>query len=175
MKKPAALRAWLVQGLPELGSEAERLQLFVDRGRLVATRAPGPVGFEYRYTLNVVCQDFAGDEDALFVLLLVWLRTHQPDILDGRDAEGPPLQFVADNLGQDKVDLSIDLPLTEAVTTRPRDDGAFDIVHLDEPGDPMELMDGLEPGTDPPVLAQIYLGGVQLLPDTLLTPAPAGG
>ncbi len=164
MKKPKALRAWLLKGLPDLGGEAERLQLFVDQGRVVATTNPAaPVGFEYRYSLNVVLQDFAGDEDALFVLLAVWLRTHQPELLNGR-SDGPSLAFEVDNLGQDKVDLSIDLALTEAVTTRLREDGKFDIVHLDEPGDPQGPFEGADP---PPPLAALYLSGQILLPDEI--------
>lgn len=170
MKKPASLRAWLIEGVPDLAGEAERLQLFVDKGRIVATRREGAVSFEYRYSLNLVAQDFAGDEDALFVLLLVWLHTHQPDLLDGSD-DGPALAFEVDDLGAGKVDLSIDLPLTEAVTTRPRQGGGFDIVHVDEPGDPFGPFDGYDPEAGPvPTLAQLYAAGAPLLPDELQEP-----
>jgi hypothetical protein len=79
MKKPESLKALLLASVPGLADKPENLSMFIDKGR-IAARLTGSLSFEYRYTVNVVVQDFAGDVDALFVPLLFLMR-RAPDLV----------------------------------------------------------------------------------------------
>lgn len=131
MRKPASLRDHLVARLPELHRDPERLLVFVDQGSLVSTFVPG-TSFEYRYTLNLIATDYAADPDTLIAFLLQWVRDNQPELLANRDRHGE-ITFEVDVLANDKVDLSIKLPLTERTLVTLRDDGGVDTVNPVEP------------------------------------------
>lgn len=122
MRKPATLRAVLARFVPALAADPTKLSLFIDKGR-VASR-PGSLSFEYRYTLNLVVQDFAGDADQLMVPILAWIAEHQPDLLLRADQE--PFTFESELIDAETADVSITLELDEAVLVIPRPGGGFD-------------------------------------------------
>lgn len=130
MKKPDSLRRLLIQTVPQLAANPETLALYVDEGK-VAARTGASLSFEYRYKLNLVAQDFAGDRNALIVPLLAWIAQVQPDLLDRPDAE--PFSFECELLDADTSDISITLDLTERVAVRTRAEGGYEVVHLDDP------------------------------------------
>lgn len=141
MYKPASLRTFLAAANPELARDPDRLLVFIDEGRLLSTLAPG-LSFEYAYTLNLVLTDYAGHPDAVMAPLLAWVRQHQPELLANPEARGT-ITFEADLLANDKVDLSIKVPLTERVGVhrRPSGDG-LDIEHYPEPVPDVPLQAG---------------------------------
>ncbi|HEX8583061.1 MAG TPA: phage tail protein [Allosphingosinicella sp.] len=130
MKKPEVLGRLLLAAVPGLAASPERLQMFIDKGR-VASRATGTLGFEVRYTLNIVLQDFAGDTTDVFVPLLSWIAEHQPALLEASGNE--PFHFEAEVLDGDAVDLSIDIELSESVGVTPKPGGGFTAEHFPEP------------------------------------------
>ena len=81
MKKPNQLRKILEQSHPDFVKNPDHLQLYVDGGQIVSTGAAS-FSFEYRYTLNVVVTDYAGDIATLIVPMMAYLRTNQPEILE---------------------------------------------------------------------------------------------
>lgn len=129
MKKPESLKTLLLASVPGLKDKPENLAMFIDKGR-IAARLTGSLSFEYRYTVNVVVQDFTGDVDALFVPLLAWVADQQPDLLERDQQE--PFGFEAEIIDGDCADISIDLELTERVLVTRTDDGPV-ATHLDEP------------------------------------------
>lgn len=130
MKKPDSLKRLLLQTVPQLAENPENLALYVDEGKVAATSGK-TLSFEYRYKLNLVAQDFAGDRNALVVPLLAWIAQVQPDLLDRPDAE--PFTFECELLDADTSDISITLDLTERVAVRPREGGGYEVTHLDDP------------------------------------------
>lgn len=132
MIKPNSLRAHLLAALPELQRDPDKLQIFIDAGRLVSTGAPG-ISFEYRYTLNILVTDYAGHPDSVMVPLLAWAAAHQPELFHNIDQQRQGITFEADLLDRNRVDLSIELPLTERVVVKPRPAGGYDITHCPEP------------------------------------------
>lgn len=64
MNKPQSLRHALNKAVPYVRNNPDKLHLFVDNGSLVATGASS-MSWEYRYTLNVVIEDFSGDQNLL--------------------------------------------------------------------------------------------------------------
>lgn len=132
MIKPNALLAHLLAAVPDLRRDPDRLQVFIDRGTLVSTGVPN-ISFEYSYTLNVLITDYAGHPDAVMVPLLEWATRYQSDLFHNRDQQRQGIRFEADLLDQSRVDLSIEVPLTERVGVRPRDGGGYDVEHFPEP------------------------------------------
>lgn len=163
MIKPRALRTALVAALPEFHTDADRLSIFVDKGRLVSRLTPG-LSYEYRYRLRMFVEAFTRTPDALMVPLLLWLREHQPDLFLRFDRDDDAVIFEADILDQSSWDIAISFELTEAVRLIARADGSgWDIAHLPEPS-PFDL--DLSPPIDgvAVTLESVWLGGERLLP-----------
>jgi hypothetical protein len=129
MNKPDALRTTLLAQVAHLREHPETLSIFIDNGRLAA-RATGSLSFEYRYKLNFVVQDFAGDLDLIIVPLLAWVAVNQPDLLER--APGEPFTFESEFLDAGSQDVSIDLELTELVRVSTVA-GGLSVEHLPEP------------------------------------------
>ncbi|MBB3346057.1 phage tail protein [Sphingomonas sp. BK069] len=129
LAKIASLRALLLRAVPSLAAAPERLAIFVDRGRIAArASATGSLSFEYRFTLHLVVQDYAGDWDALIVPLLGWVARYQLELLEGpNDA---PIAFEAELLDADSCDLSLTLELSEAVVVTCDEGGGYAARHL---------------------------------------------
>ncbi|MES2421461.1 MAG: phage tail protein [Pseudomonadota bacterium] len=132
MKKPESLRQMLQSFVPALAADPSKLSLFVDKGRISA-RA-GSLSLEYRYTVNVVVQDYAGDPDDLMVPVLAWIGQHQPDLLHRVDQE--PFRFESELLDADTADVSIYIDLDEAVRVTAKDGGGFTAERIGAAGDP---------------------------------------
>ncbi|SEI83443.1 P2 phage tail completion protein R (GpR) [Azotobacter beijerinckii] len=132
MNKPESLRAHLLAAVPELRHNPDRLLVFIDKGRLRSTAAGG-LSFEYGYTLNLLFTDYAGHPDAIAIPLLAWLLVNQSELLVNLEKGKEAIQFEADVLANDKVDLSITLPLTERVIVRKQADGTLQVTHAEEP------------------------------------------
>lgn len=141
MIKPASLRAAIVAAVPDLAANPDKLQVFVDAGNLVATNTK-TLSFEYRYTINLILLDFAGDEDTIMMALLIWVRRHQSDLLDNPDKRSTAITFEVDQLNNSTCDLSITLPLTESVKVQLDADNNPVATHLPEPV-PEWVMSGL--------------------------------
>ncbi|SFB30707.1 phage tail protein [Azotobacter beijerinckii] len=132
MNKPESLRAHLLAAVPELRHNPDRLLVFIDKGRLRSTAAGG-LSFEYGYTLNLLFTDYAGHPDAIAIPLLAWLLVNQSELLVNLEKGKEAIQFEADVLANDKVDLSITLPLTERVIVSKQADGSLQVTHAEEP------------------------------------------
>lgn len=133
MKKPTSLRAALTAALPDLAANPEKLHIFVDEGRVIATGGK-TLSFEYQYTVTLIVVDFSGSADAITVPVLAWLRVNQPELFFSPDHRHDGFKFEADILNHSTVDLQIKLPLTERVTVTV-DGPSYRIVHHDEPVD----------------------------------------
>ncbi len=115
MNKLDSLRTALATALPELADNPDRLLVFADKGQLAATAASGS-SWEYRYTASLVLTDFAGDVDQVMRTALVWVATHQPDLLANAATTGSVVRFEAEILDNSQIDLSLALDLSEPVT-----------------------------------------------------------
>jgi hypothetical protein len=161
MLKPDSLRAALTAAVPEIARDPDRLKLFIEKGD-IATRFTDALGFEWRYRLTVELLDFTGHPDGVMLATLVWLREHQPELLQAPPAADQAIAFACDLIDQTTVDLRLELPLTESVAVVARPGGGHDCIHLPPPALPT-----FEP--DPPgvVLEELWLG------DRLLLQKPA--
>lgn len=132
MIKPASLRAAIAAAAPELKTAPDKFLVFVDAGTIVSISTSLP-SFEYRYTLNLILTDFAGDADQVFVSLLAWVRINQSELMDNDTLRKSAITFEVDHLNGDTCDISIKLPLTEAVRVTQDAGGAYQVQHPAEP------------------------------------------
>jgi hypothetical protein len=117
MNKPGRLREALIQGLPDLALDPQKLLIFADRGTVIATGEPGD-SWEYAYQLTVFVQDFAGDMDALTATVLRWLAAEQPDLLLNPDGRRNGVRFEAELMTAELADVQFQLDITESVIRR---------------------------------------------------------
>lgn len=134
MKKPAQLRAHLLQNVPHLARSPELLTLSIEGGSVRST-ASAELGFEYRYRVVMLLTDYSGSPDAIIAPVLVWLRMHQQELF----AVTEQLTFEVEFLDSEKVDFQIVIPLTERVVVQREGDGW----RYDYPAEPL-----IEPGTE---------------------------
>lgn len=130
MIKPSSLRTALIDALPHLKREPDKLLIFIDQGQVIATGAR-TLSFEYRYQLNVILTDYAESADTVIVALLAWAKRHQSELLSTTGQ--PSLSFEVDLLNHKSCDLSITLALTERVIVTQDKEGQPHIEHANEP------------------------------------------
>jgi hypothetical protein len=156
MIKPASLRAALVALQPSLARDPEKLVMWVDQGG-IRSNSTESLGFAYRYRLNVLLVDFAGEPSIIMLAVTNWLRENQPErIVPGQEA----FTIEVDLIDSKTVDLQLQIQLDENVLVTCREDGGFDLEHLAEPVPlfdddlPLIASDG-EPAPGTPLLAEI--------------------
>lgn len=167
MRKPDSLRKWLTASLPEYKTHPDRMQIYIDAGRIAARRSGTP-SFSYRYTVKIGLWDYAGDADRIIIPLLAWIEREQPQLLRREDQE--PFAFEAELLDSETSDILISLDLTENVLVIPSEDASG--YHIDHPPEPAL------PAIFPGVSARLWqgFGNADLLAETadpaaVLTPA----
>lgn len=132
MYKPNSLRQHLAAAIPELQRDPDRLLVFADEGNVVAS-ATASLSFEYRFKLNLIVTDYAGDADAIMVALIAWLKVHQLDLMANEERRKNGISFEVDFNNHETVDISIKLDLTERVAVQRGEQGRLDIRHVPEP------------------------------------------
>lgn len=73
------------------------------------------MSWEYCYILNVVIEDFSGDQNLLMVLVLLWLWDNQFDVINNLVLWEKLFIFEVDILCNDVCDISFNLYLMECV------------------------------------------------------------
>lgn len=147
MHKLKSLRQALIDAIPQLNANPERLQMSVGSGNLDA-RLASSLSFEKHYTLNAKVSGFSGGSEGLFVPVLAWLRENQPDIftLDEGRRNGCSFTIVLND--DDTMDISVSVQLTERILVS-QEEGALRATYSPEPPLP-------EPVTRPKAL---YING----------------
>lgn len=112
MKKPALLRAAIAAMFPELARGPDQLAMWVERGSVRAT-GNAQRGFAWEYQLEVVAENFKREPEGLFFVVVDWLRTQQPDLIQ---ANAPGFTFEVDVINDTTFDVQMTLPLREIVT-----------------------------------------------------------
>ncbi|SDU88008.1 phage tail protein [Pseudomonas mucidolens] len=145
MNKLESLRTHLLATVAEFKHNPDRLLIFIDNGKVRCTNAAS-LSFEYSFDLQIILTEFAGHPDSVMLPLLGWLSIHQTELLESLDKVNTGIQFEADILDKDKVDLSISLALTERVVVATDDQGNITVTH---PGEPQRVAGYLDPNWKP--------------------------
>ena len=126
MNKLKSLRDYLLANIPTLAQNPERLLIFADKGKIVSNSLS--LSFEYDYTVNLIVTDFAGDANIVMVSVLAWYKQNQQDKVFPCS-----IDFEAEILDHQSVDLSLKLPLTERVIVSKDAEGNTEMHYCDEP------------------------------------------
>lgn len=147
MHKLKSLRQALIDAIPQLNANPERLQMSVGGGNIDA-RLASSLSFEKRYALNVKVSGFTGDSEGFFVPVLAWLRENQPDIFTLDEGRKNGYTFAVVLNDDDTMDITISVQLTERILVS-QEQGALHATYSPEPPLP-------EPVTRPKAL---YVNG----------------
>lgn len=109
MKKLQSLRKHLINRIPDLKKNPERLLTFVEEGAIEFRRGQH-LSRQYRFPVRLILTDHSGELDTVIIPLLQWLSHYQPDI-DPQEA----VRFQAELLHHQPWDLAIEVTLTERV------------------------------------------------------------
>ncbi|MFC3338142.1 phage tail protein [Paracandidimonas soli] len=134
MLKPTAVRDIITRANPYLKRDPDKLQVFLDSGRIVA-RGAASLSYEYRYTLTIIVQDFPNHADQIILPMLAYLRTQQPELFENVELSNNLIRFDAEVINQDLIDLSMQVDLTERVIVA-QQDGKLTATHVGEPALP---------------------------------------
>ena len=132
MNKPESLRAHLLATVVEFKHNPDRLLIFIDNGKVHCTSGES-LSFEYSFDLQIILTEFSGHPDSVILPILGWLSVNQSELLENLDKVKDGIQFEADILDKNKVDLSLTLPLTERVVVGSDDQGNTTVKHPNEP------------------------------------------
>lgn len=119
MYKLQSLREYLIEHVPTLRANPDKLQVYViNQGSIIcAAEASGGVhGFQYKYQAAALVTDFSPHADTVIVPVLEWVAQHQPDLLLSMEASENGIRFEPDIISHELIDLQITLNLTERVT-----------------------------------------------------------
>lgn len=128
MNKLRALRQHLLNACPELKRSPDKLLTFVRDGSIQKTPRKPSLSHRQDYVATIVLTDFSASLDTVTIPILQWLETNQPD-----RAENEALQYEAEILDNDTVDLEIRVSLTESVVVTDNGDGTVSAEHIGEP------------------------------------------
>ena len=132
MNKHESLRAHLLATVAELRHNPDLLLIFIDNGKVRCTAA-ATLSFEYSYDLQIILTAFAGHPDSVMLPVLGWISINQPELLENYEKMQTGIQFEADILDKDKVDLGLTLRLTERVVVGTDAQGNTTVKHAGEP------------------------------------------
>ena len=132
MNKPESLRAHLLSTVADLQHNPDLLLIFIDNGKVRCTAA-ATLSFEYSYDLQIILTAFAGHPDSVMLPVLGWISINQPELLENYEKMQNGIQFEADILDKDKVDLGLTLRLTERVVVGTDAQGNTTVKHAGEP------------------------------------------
>ena len=131
MQKPQKLREFLENAIPEFKRNPDQLLIFVEGGNICSTLAQG-LSFQYKYTLSIVCPDYADEVAKIAIPLLEWIRMNQSELLANFDKVEDAIKFNVDVIDNSKVDLVIELPLTERTVVK-KEGNQLKITYPEEP------------------------------------------
>lgn len=165
--KHEALRAYLVEALPELGRNPDKLDIYMTGGRLRARFGPN-LNFMYDARLQVDVIGFLGTPAAFFLPLLLWLQRHEPAVLQNHDKADSEIRFEIDIVDGGAVDITVQLPMSEAVDVVKQPDGSYHMTLRAEPA----IVDEESPIDPPALLKRIFHDGELLVGYPLPDPEP---
>ena len=132
MKKPHALREYLLNAIPDLPKDQDRLLIFANDGKLMSTAATG-YSFEMSYTLDLIITDYAGDVDVFGIVLFTWIIDNQSELMANLNKAKDSISFEAELIDNTKYDLHFKIPLTERVIVKKNAEGKFEMSYPPEP------------------------------------------
>ncbi len=135
MIKAQRFRQVLIERLPVLASNPDKLILIVPKGKVNGT-LKGNAGYTLKYDLNVILTDFSGEPDEVFSACIDFMREQQPEIMDNPQLAEEAITFESEPLSNKTYDLMVTLKITEDVIKSKDGEGKDTYIHHPAPTDP---------------------------------------
>ncbi|EPC4045196.1 phage tail protein [Enterobacter mori] len=147
MHKLKSLRQALIDAVPQLRANPERLAMSVGSGNIDA-RLASSLSFEKKYELKAKVSGFSGDSEGIFVPVLAWLRENQPDMFTLEQGQKNGFLFQVALNDDETAEIGFSLQLTERILVA-QEEGTLLATYSPEPPLP-------EPVTRP---IELYING----------------
>lgn len=126
MDKLNSLKQHLIDRVPGLKNNPDSIHIFADEGQIQGD-FDRSLSFSYVWQTTVICEEFSGHADELFLPLIIWLQKNQ------RDLKRDDIRFLLDPLDNDRADIRITFPTDQRVIVTTDDQGNHNTTHPDEP------------------------------------------
>lgn len=127
MKKLSSLKTHLVEQIPGLRNNPDRINVWADEGSVSFAIDDDKKSFAYRFNAIVLLTDISDHLDFVFYPLIDWLRKNE------RSIDPEKIKWLSSPLDGKKSDIRITLPLTQPVLVDDNGDGTVNTTHPDEP------------------------------------------
>lgn len=129
MLKAQKLRETITAHQPYLSQQPDRLNVFIDKGRVIGLGQKN-YSFDYEYDAIAVITSFTGNIDQLTLPVFIFMCEHMPDVMSNHDKAKQAIKFEAEIINGDTVDLAITVTLRETVRVVRNPDGSYSAEHL---------------------------------------------
>lgn len=151
MRKLYSLGAAIEAAVPELAQNPGNLHIWIERGTS-ASPMTGSHSLGFSYRANLLVTNMVTDIAVLALAIFRWMRVNQPNLM-APNTDG--FAFDLDVLDKKKVDVQIQIDLTENVKVTPNNDGSFGLEYLDEPDPLFDDFASASAADPPPPLAAV--------------------
>lgn len=133
MKKLNQIRKVLEKSNPFFLKNPDRLQLWIEDGKVIRTGTDN-LSFYFEYSLNIVVTDYPDDIATLTVPILSYLQINQPELFQNKQLRESAVKFTPDFNNNNTADIHFEIsPMTERVLVTDKKDDSVIIDYKPEP------------------------------------------
>lgn len=132
MKRPQALRDYLLKALPELPTDQDRLRIVADQGSMQCLMTAG-FSFEMSYKLEILLTECTTEPEVIALVIFTWLQHHQSELMVNHSKSKEAITFESEIIDNEKSDIYFSIDLKERVIVEKNADGKLELSYPDEP------------------------------------------
>ncbi|MDM1784267.1 phage tail protein [Acinetobacter bereziniae] len=132
MKKPQALREYLLKSLPDLPTDQDRLRIVADQGSMQSLITAG-YSFEMSYKLEILLTECVIEPEVIALVIFTWLKEQQSELMANHAKSKEAITFESEIIDNEKSDIYFSINLTERVIVSKTETGQLEISYPDEP------------------------------------------
>ena len=132
MKKPQALREYLLKSLPDLPIDQDRLRIVADQGSMQCLLTSG-YSFEMSYKLEILLTECVIEPEVIALVIFTWLKEQQSELMANHAKSKEAITFETEIIDNEKSDIYFSINLSERIIVEKNDDGQLSISYPDEP------------------------------------------
>ncbi|WP_276681454.1 phage tail protein [Thalassolituus oleivorans] len=126
MNKLNSLKEQLINMIPQLKKQPDKLVIFADEGTIKGEFQKS-MSWQYEWKTIIIIEDFHGHPDTLFLPIVLWCAKNQ------RDLKRDDIKFIIDHLDNDRSHIRIELPTDQRVIVTTDENGNYTTTNPTEP------------------------------------------
>lgn len=132
MNKPKLLREYILNALPDLPQDQDRLTIVADQGSMRSLMT-GSFSFEMSYKLEILITECVIEPEIIALVLFTWIQQHQSELMTNHEKSKQAITFESEIIDNTKSDIYFSIPLTERIIVKKNDDGKLELSYPEEP------------------------------------------